>query len=168
MKTVNVILMSIALLTLLMVNAEASNKQVGGLIIGGSTGAIVGNTIGKNTESTLIGATVGGVLGYVIGSELDKHHRPVIKHSQVVTHYQKYNKRPRSSFRHNNRHYKSKKNTYRHYPRYSPHGGNCKKIVTVHKRLNKKERLITTAGKNNHRKYHKNKNNHKFNERYYR
>lgn len=168
MKTVNVILMSLVLLTLLMVNAEASNKQVGGLIIGGSTGAIVGNTIGKNTESTLIGATVGGVLGYVIGNELDKHHRPVIKHSQVVTHYQKYNKRPRSSFRHNNRHYKSKKNTYQHNTRYSPHSGNYQKIVTVHKRLNKKERSITAAGKNNHRKYHKNKHNHKFNKQYYR
>lgn len=168
MKTVNVILMSIALVTLLMVNAEASNKQLGGLIIGGSAGAVVGNSIGKNTESTLIGATVGGVLGYVVGNELDKHHRPVIKHSKVVTHYQKYNKRPRSSFRNNNRIYKSKKNTYRHYPRYSPHNRNCKKIVTVHRRLNKKERLITTACDNNHRRYHKNKNDNKFNERYYR
>ena len=71
MKLVKITLMSIALLGILLTNAYASKRQVGGLLIGGSTGAIVGNAVGKNVESTLIGATVGGVLGYAIGNELD-------------------------------------------------------------------------------------------------
>lgn len=168
MKTVNVILISIALLTLLMVNAEASNKPIGGLIIGGSTGAIVGNAVGKNTESTLIGATVGGVLGYVIGNELDRQHRPVINHPQLATHSQKYHKRYQSSFRDNNRHHKYKKNRYRHYPSYNPYSGECKKIVTVHNKHNKTKRVITSSCGNKHRKYDKNKNHYRYNDRHYR
>lgn len=39
---------------------------------GAAGGALLGQAIGKNTESALIGAAVGGLLGYVVGNEMDK------------------------------------------------------------------------------------------------
>jgi surface antigen len=43
--------------------------------IGGASGALIGQAIGRNTEATLIGAAVGTVLGYIVGNEMDKYDR---------------------------------------------------------------------------------------------
>lgn len=43
-----------------------------GAFLGAATGALAGQAIGGNTESTLIGTAVGGTLGYGIGNESDK------------------------------------------------------------------------------------------------
>jgi len=48
-----------------------SDAQTGGLT-GAGVGALAGQAIGNDTESTLIGTAVGGALGYVIGNEADK------------------------------------------------------------------------------------------------
>jgi len=48
-----------------------SDAQTGGLA-GAGAGALAGQAIGNDTESTLIGAGVGGALGYIIGNESDK------------------------------------------------------------------------------------------------
>ena len=161
MRPVTVFLTSIAVLSLLVVNAEANNKQVGGLIIGGSTGAIVGNSIGKNTESTIIGATVVGVLGYVIGNELNRHHGPEIRHTKVVTHSQKYYKRPKSLHKNQNRHHKYRRNVYHQSHKYHQPQTKCKKIITVHKRHNKTKKVIKTSCVNK-------KQNHDRRKRHYR
>lgn len=51
------------------------SKSRTGVLIGAGTGAIAGQAIGRNTESTLIGAgigaIVGGIAGYGIGSYMD-------------------------------------------------------------------------------------------------
>lgn len=61
--------------------AYADNRGVNGLIIGGGAGAIMGQAIGRNVESTVLGATVGGILGAVIASESSyRHHRQVVVH----------------------------------------------------------------------------------------
>lgn len=62
----------------------ASNQGLNGLIIGGGTGAILGQAVGKNVESTIIGATVGGILGAAIGAESSyRHHDRVIVHERL-------------------------------------------------------------------------------------
>lgn len=43
--------------------------------IGGVSGALIGQAIGRNTEATLIGAAVGTMLGYIVGNEMDKFDR---------------------------------------------------------------------------------------------
>jgi hypothetical protein len=48
-----------------------SDAQTGALI-GTAAGAGVGQAIGRDTQSTLIGAGVGGAAGYMIGNESDK------------------------------------------------------------------------------------------------
>ncbi|MCI5144485.1 MAG: glycine zipper 2TM domain-containing protein [Candidatus Electrothrix sp. AR3] len=39
---------------------------------GAGAGAIAGQAIGHDTQSTLLGAAIGGVLGYIVGNEMDK------------------------------------------------------------------------------------------------
>ncbi|MCP4338920.1 MAG: hypothetical protein GY799_08535 [Desulfobulbaceae bacterium] len=170
MKLVKITLMSIALFAILLTNAHASNRQVGGLIIGGSTGAIVGNAVGKNVESTIIGATVGGVLGYAIGNELDRHHSSVNKHTDVVAHSKSHYKRSRSYFRDHNRKHNYRQNRHRDYPRYRhhPYSGKCRKVITVKGRHNKTKRVVSTVCGNSYRDHNRNNNRYRYNDRHYR
>ena len=48
-----------------------SDAQTGALV-GTGAGALAGQAIGRNTQSTLIGAGVGAGAGYMIGNESDK------------------------------------------------------------------------------------------------
>jgi outer membrane lipoprotein SlyB len=49
----------------------ATEARTGGLA-GAGIGALAGQAIGHDTESTLIGAAIGGAAGYIIGNERDK------------------------------------------------------------------------------------------------
>lgn len=44
-----------------------------GVAVGSGVGALIGQAIGNNTESTLIGAGFGALFGYIIGNEIDKY-----------------------------------------------------------------------------------------------
>lgn len=90
----------ISMLTLAMAaNSQAEeHNTLGGLIIGAGGGALAGQVIGRNTQSTVIGTAVGSVIGFIIGSEMDKNERytqrvnhrqrgPIIhKQKQIVSH----------------------------------------------------------------------------------
>ncbi len=52
-------------------NTGRYNTQKGAAI-GGGLGALAGQAIGKNTESTLIGAGVGTLLGAIVGNGIDQ------------------------------------------------------------------------------------------------
>ncbi|WP_027062427.1 YMGG-like glycine zipper-containing protein [Mesorhizobium loti] len=47
---------------------ESQQRAGTGALIGGAGGALVGQAIGGNTQSTLIGAGAGALLGAVVGS----------------------------------------------------------------------------------------------------
>ncbi len=49
--------------------------------IGGASGALIGQAIGRNTEATLIGAAVGTLLGYIVGNEMDKFDRQQLNYA---------------------------------------------------------------------------------------
>jgi len=71
-KNLITILMVVAVsLGLAFVAGCESDAQTGALI-GTGVGAIAGQAIGGDTESTLIGAGVGAAGGYIIGNEQDK------------------------------------------------------------------------------------------------
>ena len=63
------ILLTTIILSSISHTAFGNDRAVNGLILGGGGGALMGQAIGRNTESTIIGATVGGILGYIIGNE---------------------------------------------------------------------------------------------------
>ena len=51
------------------------NDAQSGALLGAGIGALAGQAIGHDTESTLIGTAVGAGAGYVIGNESDKAKR---------------------------------------------------------------------------------------------
>lgn len=54
--------------------AGSYNTQAGA-VLGAGVGALAGQAIGHDTESTLIGAAVGGVAGAVVGDAIDKQNQ---------------------------------------------------------------------------------------------
>ena len=68
MKLNNTFLIAAVIFLSLFSTAFAGDRTVNGLIIGGGSGALIGQAIGHNAESTIIGATVGGILGIIIGN----------------------------------------------------------------------------------------------------
>jgi hypothetical protein len=166
---ITTVLAAIVLLALSPANGHAGNRQVGGLVLGGGTGAIIGQTIGKDTESTLVGATVGGVLGVIIGNELERNHGSVNHPTQVVAHSQRYDNRryhsrtPRPVFKD---HYRN--NHYRGYSHDRYDRRNCRKIVTVQKGYYGTKRIISTVCGTGPRYPYKKHNSFRFNDRFHR
>ncbi len=74
MKKVSIAAAILVLSVSLFQSAEANDRGLNRVIIGGGSGAIVGQAIGRNTEATIIGATVGGVLGLLVGSDINRQH----------------------------------------------------------------------------------------------
>ncbi len=52
---------------------QSESKGKTGVLIGGAGGAILGQVIGKNTESTLIGAGLGALLGGLAGQQIGSY-----------------------------------------------------------------------------------------------
>lgn len=61
--------------------ANPSSKGQQGAVIGGASGALIGQAIGRNTEATLIGVAIGTMLGYIVGNEMDKYDRRELNHA---------------------------------------------------------------------------------------
>lgn len=68
--------MSVFALVVVVVGSLSScaelSKGISGAGLGAAGGALIGQAIGHNTESTLIGAAVGTMAGYIVGNEMDK------------------------------------------------------------------------------------------------
>jgi len=57
------------------ITAQASDHRhndIRGVIVGAGGGALLGQAIGRNTQSTVMGTAIGSVVGYLVGSEMDK------------------------------------------------------------------------------------------------
>lgn len=144
----------LALATVMISNAQAGDKRVAGMIIGGGTGAIVGQVVGRNAESTIIGATVGGVAGFLIGNELQQQHRPAYHPDHFTVYQQKH------GYRGDDRRYRP---VIGHgYQPYRPYRENCRKIVTIKNGHHQTKRVVTTICDNNYRQRHGNKHNDRF------
>jgi len=74
MKLTKTIILSTVILLLSFSTSFGGDRAVNGMIIGGGSGALIGQAIGHNSESTIMGAAVGGILGFIIGSNT---HPPV-------------------------------------------------------------------------------------------
>jgi len=57
------------------VTAQASDRNhndIRGVIVGAGGGALLGQAIGRNTQSTVMGTAIGSVVGYLVGKEMDR------------------------------------------------------------------------------------------------
>jgi surface antigen len=52
--------------------ADHRHNDIRGVIVGAGGGALLGQAIGRNTQSTVVGTAIGGVVGYLVGSEMDR------------------------------------------------------------------------------------------------
>lgn len=66
------IILTALILTMLTSSKVMARNTGQTAVIGGATGAVLGQAIGRNTEATLIGTALGSVIGYIIGNEMDK------------------------------------------------------------------------------------------------
>ena len=62
----------VSFIALVILNSCAETQLEKGALVGGASGALIGQAIGHNTKSTLIGAAVGAAGGALIGNEMDK------------------------------------------------------------------------------------------------
>ena len=138
--------------------AQAGDRALNGLLIGGGGGALLGQGIGRNTEATLIGATVGGVLGLIVGNELDRnrnvsyHHQPRIDERHVYHHYpprgpQYKSHRPRG------KHYQESPPRGSHYKKYSRHPPQqiCTETVFIREGKYRDKRVVKRECRNTYR-----------------
>jgi hypothetical protein len=110
------------------------NKGIKGLLLGAGGGALAGQAIGRDTQSTLIGTTIGTLVGYMVGNEMDKNsfqYRDVGYHPRYEPSYRPlpssngYNYRPAP-------------------PRHAPVGG-CREVEILGTVNGAPEKIITTA-----------------------
>ncbi len=161
MKLMNMTITAMILFALSLTTAEASTRQVGGLIIGGGTGAIVGQAVGRTPESTIVGAAVGGVVGLIIGSELDRHHGAVNQPSQVVVYASAYNHRRgpevRRHYTHRPQfHHKQPRSHYNQRKQFHHPRQNYRKTVVVEKGRHKTKRTVSITRGGGHRDHYQN------------
>ena len=131
MKLKSTILMASIILLSYFSAAFGGDRSVNGLIIGGGSGAVVGQAIGRNTESTIIGATVGGVLGYIIGNE-SRHSRRINNNYVTPDHHNRY-RPPHRPLIIKERHY--------NHPR---HHETCRETITYTRTHGHENRIVST------------------------
>lgn len=133
MKRTRIAILAIVISGLGLNSAQAGEKALNGMLIGAGSGAVLGQAIGRDTESTIAGTVVGSITGLVIGSSLDHgktqyaHRRPPVKHVYY----------PPPRYKHKAKHHRP------HYapPRYK----NCTKVVKVKNKHGHKKRVVTTT-----------------------
>ena len=67
---------SVAVLAATTMLGGCGDHAYSGALIGAGAGAIAGQAVGHNTESTLGGAAIGAGIGYIVGSEYGHTRRP--------------------------------------------------------------------------------------------
>ena len=95
MKKYHVVILTLTLSFLLVSCAyyphDRYNTQVGAAV-GAGTGALIGQAIGGNTESTLIGLAAGTILGALVGNAVDQDYqaaRDAAQYGKPVIYYDK-------------------------------------------------------------------------------
>ena len=69
------------------------HNDIRGVIVGAGGGALLGQAIGRNTQSTVVGTAIGSVVGYLVGSEMDRksgYSNNVIYRRQQPVRYEYY------------------------------------------------------------------------------
>ena len=156
--------MIISIMTLITVfaassQAHSTDRVLAGTLIGAGSGALIGQAIGGDTESTVLGTAIGGIVGFTAGSL----HHPGHVSSSVHIGYNTYH--PRNY----HQHYKGYRNYHPKAHHYTPRTKVVIKKVyknvnhyKVPKRFYKKERF---HGRQYDRHYGKHSPRHDFNNR---
>ena len=148
MKRIQMALTILVVSIVMLTNAEAGDRRVGGVIVGGGTGAIFGQAIGHTAQSTIIGATVGSVAGLLIGNELQRKHERSYHPAQRTVYSENFSNR--------------RFDGQQHQPAYRSFRENCRKIVTTKCGRHQTRRVVTTVCKNDQGQQYRNRYNNRF------
>ena len=110
------------------------NKGIKGLLLGAGGGAIAGQAIGRDTQSTLIGTTIGTLVGYMVGNEMDKNSLQYPEVGYQPRYEPRYREQP-SSYGYD----------YRPVPSYHASSGSCREVEILGTVHGAPEKIITTA-----------------------
>ncbi len=144
MKVIYAITTTVSLIFFMITSAQAGNAQISGLLIGGGTGALVGQALGRNTEATIAGATVGGILGLAIGGEVERQHGSLQHPSVTLAHSSRgYHQSYRPLYR----------DHYRTAPRYNRHFRECRKVITFKRTYYGSKRVVSLICDNGFRRF---------------
>ena len=110
------------------------NKGIKGLLLGAGGGALAGQAIGRNTESTLIGTTLGTLVGYMVGNEMDKNSIQYRDVGYQPRYEPRYREQP-SSYQYG----------YRPVPSYQVPSNGCREVEILGTVHGAPEKIITTA-----------------------
>ena len=72
MKRILIICTALISITVTAHARDHKHYDLRGVILGAGGGALLGQALGRNTQSTVIGSAVGGVVGYLVGTEMDR------------------------------------------------------------------------------------------------
>ena len=110
------IIAAITLITVLLITSPsfANDRVLNSTLLGAGGGALLGQAIGGNTESTLIGTVIGGAIGLTAGSRYYDGHGSSSVHVKYHSHQPQYYHRGHKSYRYKDHHYKK----YHHRPHY--------------------------------------------------
>ena len=170
----------IALITVFAATSQAhsTDRVLAGTLIGAGSGALIGQAIGGDTESTILGTAIGGIVGFTAGSLHHPGHVSSSLHIGYNTsypgdyhrHYKGYrNYYPRHHNYYHQRHHYKKSRYYENNHHYTPRNKiiikNVYKNVNhykVNKHYNKKDRF---EGHRFHRDHGKHSSRHYGNHR---
>jgi len=157
MNAIYAVMATISILCFTLTPAQAGNSRINGLLLGGGTGALIGQALGRNTQATIAGATVGGILGLAIGSEVERQHGTPQYSSGVLTHSSRgYHKSFQPRYR----------DHYRTAPRYNRHFRECRKIVTFRNTYHGRERVVSLICDTGFRRYDDHYRDFRYNHRF--
>jgi len=139
--------------------AHSTDRVLAGTLIGAGSGALIGQAIGGDSESTVLGSAIGGIVGFTAGSLHQQSHVSSSVHIGINSSYPVRYHRPYKSHRNYYPRHKYYQKT-RHYDRhhyYTPK----KKVIIKHvyknvhhykgaKRINKKAKFHGRQYNRNH------------------
>lgn len=132
MKRTPIGIIAIVLTGLCISSAQAGQRAVNGMLIGAGSGAVLGQAIGRDTESTIAGTVVGGITGLVIGTTLE-HGKAQHVHYRAPAEHVYY---PPPKYKHKIKHHR------RHYS--PPKRKDCTKTVKITQKHGVKKRVVIT------------------------
>ena len=92
MKALSLALFTLLLAFSLTASAQAGQRQVNGALIGAGGGALLGQAIGHNTRSTVVGSAVGSVVGFIIGNEIahNQYRHDTLRSRRLPVRYERH------------------------------------------------------------------------------
>jgi uncharacterized protein YcfJ len=140
--------------------AYSTDRVLAGTLIGAGSGALIGQAIGGDTESTVLGTAIGGIVGFTAGSLHQQNH---VSSSIHIGYNSSYSERYHRPYKGHGNYYPSHNSYYpraRHYDRHNYYTPKNKIVIKqVHKTVNHYKVTKNTRNRDTFKGRQDNRNN---------